>query len=257
LTPPPTVLHWPSGGSWDPSQLSTLAAWYDADDSSTITLNGSNVSQWSDKSGNGKHAIQNTSSLQPAYTANGLNGTSVVTFTQDELAVANLVLIGQGHEVYAIATLESSSDVQARLLSLKTTGATFDYANQTSWVPVMRNSTNPEIRAYQVNTSSIYTTTYAAPLLISSTLSNGLTLRVNGVVEGTKATSTNLNTTDGLLIGQSLTSVDNNWDGLVGEIVFTDELSTADRHKMEGYLAHKWGLTANLPSSHPYKSSAP
>ena len=25
----------------------------------------------------------------------------------------------------------------------------------------------------------------------------------------------------------------------------------------EGYLAHKWGLTANLPVSHPYKSVAP
>ena len=27
--------------------------------------------------------------------------------------------------------------------------------------------------------------------------------------------------------------------------------------KAEGYLAHKWGLTSNLPSDHPYKSSAP
>ena len=25
----------------------------------------------------------------------------------------------------------------------------------------------------------------------------------------------------------------------------------------EGYIAHKWGLTANLPVSHPYKSVAP
>lgn len=30
-----------------------------------------------------------------------------------------------------------------------------------------------------------------------------------------------------------------------------------DVQKAEGYLAHKWGLTANLPVSHPYKSSAP
>ena len=31
----------------------------------------------------------------------------------------------------------------------------------------------------------------------------------------------------------------------------------SDVEKAEGYLAHKWGLTANLPVSHPYKSSAP
>ena len=30
-----------------------------------------------------------------------------------------------------------------------------------------------------------------------------------------------------------------------------------DVEKAEGYLAHKWGLASNLPSSHPYKNSAP
>ena len=25
----------------------------------------------------------------------------------------------------------------------------------------------------------------------------------------------------------------------------------------EGYLAHKWGLTANLPGDHPYKANEP
>ena len=27
--------------------------------------------------------------------------------------------------------------------------------------------------------------------------------------------------------------------------------------KAEGYLAHKWGMTSNLPVSHPYKNTAP
>jgi hypothetical protein len=27
--------------------------------------------------------------------------------------------------------------------------------------------------------------------------------------------------------------------------------------KIEGYLAHKWGLSGSLPSGHPYKISAP
>tara|TARA_B100000424_G_scaffold181773_1_gene140655 strand:- start:530 stop:754 length:225 start_codon:yes stop_codon:yes gene_type:complete len=31
----------------------------------------------------------------------------------------------------------------------------------------------------------------------------------------------------------------------------------SDVEKAEGYLAHKWGLTGNLPVTHPYKSSAP
>ena len=52
---------------WNPSVLGAdLALWLDADDADTITLNGSTVSQWDDKSGNDNHAAQSTASFQPA-----------------------------------------------------------------------------------------------------------------------------------------------------------------------------------------------
>ena len=34
-------------------------------------------------------------------------------------------------------------------------------------------------------------------------------------------------------------------------------MSDNDRQKIEGYLAHKWGLAASLPADHPYKDAAP
>ena len=44
----------------------------------------------------------------------------------------------------------------------------------------------------------------------------------------------------------------------VSEIVmYNTVLDTTQRQKIEGYLAWKWGLQANLPSGHPYKSAAP
>jgi len=43
----------------------------------------------------------------------------------------------------------------------------------------------------------------------------------------------------------------------LGELVIAPLLSDADRQKLEGYLAHKWGLQANLPADHPYKAAAP
>ena len=46
--------------------------------------------------------------------------------------------------------------------------------------------------------------------------------------------------------------------GKMREIISFDEyLSAASRLEIEGYLAHKWGLTAELPSDHPYKNDAP
>jgi len=40
-------------------------------------------------------------------------------------------------------------------------------------------------------------------------------------------------------------------------VVCNRNLTTVERQKLEGYLAHKWGLTANLPSDHPYKTVGP
>ncbi len=47
-------------------------------------------------------------------------------------------------------------------------------------------------------------------------------------------------------------------NGSMYEIMnFTSTLVTADRQKVEGYLAWKYGVASNLPVSHPYKSSPP
>lgn len=40
-------------------------------------------------------------------------------------------------------------------------------------------------------------------------------------------------------------------------VIFNSLLSTENQQLMEGYLAWKWGLQANLPSNHPYKTGAP
>jgi hypothetical protein len=39
--------------------------------------------------------------------------------------------------------------------------------------------------------------------------------------------------------------------GEIGEVVIVSSvLGASERKKMEGYLAHKWGHTANLPADH-------
>lgn len=64
----PIIFGGGARGPWTPAQLQT-ALWLDAADASTVTLNGSTVSQWSDKSGNGRNATQSTAASQPAYAA--------------------------------------------------------------------------------------------------------------------------------------------------------------------------------------------
>jgi hypothetical protein len=48
------------------------------------------------------------------------------------------------------------------------------------------------------------------------------------------------------------------WRGKINELILLPaEASQTNREKLEGYLAHKWGLTSSLPENHPYKNEAP
>ena len=43
----------------------------------------------------------------------------------------------------------------------------------------------------------------------------------------------------------------------MGEFIVLNSTDLEDRQKLEGYLAHKWGLSHNLPTAHPYKYNLP
>ena len=72
-------------------------------------------------------------------------------------------------------------------------------------------------------------------------------------VDGTnKGSSTSSLTPDGF------TKVGNDMAGSIAEVVAYDRaLSDGVRQKLEGYLAHKWGLVSALPSAHNYKNTKP
>ena len=50
-------------------------------------------------------------------------------------------------------------------------------------------------------------------------------------------------------------SVNGNYTTSAGNAAPTTD--AVSRQKVEGYLAHKWGVAGNLPANHPYKASAP
>jgi len=63
---------------WTPD-LVRPALWLDAADASTVSV-ATGVSEWRDKSGNGRHFTQTTTANQPAYNQNGINGLSSISF---------------------------------------------------------------------------------------------------------------------------------------------------------------------------------
>jgi len=87
----------PRATGFNPKSISGLALWLDSSDASTVLLNGSAVSRWNDKSGNGKDFAQATANNQPSY-SNTQNGKSVVTFdgSNDLMTSVSTVALGTG-----------------------------------------------------------------------------------------------------------------------------------------------------------------
>jgi hypothetical protein len=241
--------------SWTPAALgASLALWLDADDASTLTLNGSTVSQWNDKSGNARHVSQATAANQPTLTASGLNGKPVVTFdgVNDRLVTASTTLgITNSASLIVVAQPSSrtppeqgiaGSDSLTNRFGLFITGS-----NAMRWNPISGGST---VQAISVT---------GAQILVGTAQSGNSALFRNGtsIATGTAATATMENTPfniGNMLPGTTLP----HFSGPIAEVlVLPSSLSTTDRQLLEGYLAWKWGLEASLPAGHPFRNTPP
>jgi hypothetical protein len=252
---------------WTPAAIST-ALWLDAADASTLTLNGSTVSQWRDKSGNARHASQGTVANQPTYTANGLNGKPVVTFNnvnnwmQSSGGSLGAVTIFNAIVVWQTNTNDSTYDYLYQVgntnnaLSLSVGGPS---AGAFAGNYYHLDSASPP-SAFDSGTTAVFNQPVITSHLINQSSPTNV-LFVNGNSRTVNPWPKTLNTEGTYTLGTNdqLPTKVHPLNGYISEIVFitNSSLSTTDRQRLEGYLAWKWGLVANLPSGHPYKNSPP
>jgi hypothetical protein len=260
---------------WRPSNLgSALALWLDAEDAASITLNGSTVSQWNDKSGNARHVSQATAANQPTRTLNGLNGKPVLTFDgADWLFNANPGAIARnvaGGTVAAVMNYTDFTIQRIPIAAMNGAGA----GVRLSTVLQAAGTLNIAARrldaegALVVSSPPTYTSgTNVIQVGVARYSDGALDQFVNGVAGGTGTfpSSGNSSDTDSATLIIGGTSTDdgvtlnlNQMLGFVGEVVYTNTaLSTTDRERLEGYFAWKWGLEASLPTGHPFRNTPP
>ena len=246
-------------GSWTPAQIST-SLWLDASDASTITLNGTTISQWNDKSGNSRNVSQANSALQPLYTLGGLNGLNIADFDG-----ADDVLNG-----LPMSNFVTNNSYSAFVVGLARTIATNDvngylneafYGDAGGYVAMYLRSSNL-IGAYNWDgANKVATNAYTPNTVVIgySELSSGsIRIRTNGGSETATVSSNTASLAGAIQIGRNFNSNTFCLDGKIAEVIFTNAaLSTTNRQLIEGYLAWKWGLQASLPAGHPYKNAAP
>lgn len=247
---------------WTPANILT-ALWLDAADFSTITLNESTVSEWRDKSGNGRHASQATVANQPTYQATGFNGKPMLTFdgVNDILSIASTNLFSSGNANLSAFFVYSPS------LPQTVSGATIFANYLQGQFQLAYSSGLAYLSPWGVwNNSPLDLAT--GSYLQNQRLIIGA-IRDSGVFTGYTDGNINLSVAnnDSVYNGADTQSpwyiAANSAGGELGNIDLTEivllnsALSTTNRQLLEGYLAWKWGLEGNLPSDHPFKFTPP
>ena len=242
-------------GLWSPANITT-ALWLDAEDASTVTLDSGAVSQWRDKSGNSRNATQSTATNRPLYTAAAQNSLSALSFdgSNDTLELASTSLFTSGNADIAVFAAYKATDTSyGALLANYSAGAFAIYFGNV--VPYLEpwgayNGANVDVDSgtYALNKN------YLISLIRSSGSFTGWT---DGSQKNTVANSNSVGGATAWRIGSNTANGEVAGMDLYEIICINSAPSGPVREKLEGYLAHKWGLAANLPSDHPYKTVGP
>ncbi len=226
--------------------------WLDAADGSTLTLSGSAVSSWVDRSGNGRHFTQADPARQPEAVSAAINGRTAVAFSQDHVRAATFDL---GNQVgfFFVSTVTGTGALNridglfdsapGTVNVIRAFGGTWEWWSQSPGVSVAGDTGVTNLSAFVHS---------LAPSRSIAYFKNGAHQR----------TASNPSTTSAAWAGPTIGSINSGnagwFTGRIGEVVIVQAaVSDTDRQKLEGYLAHKWGLTANLPAGHPYKANPP
>jgi N-acetylneuraminic acid mutarotase len=248
--------------SWIPSLSDNLEIWLDATDESTIVQSSNLVSIWEDKSNLGNDASQNTTTYQPTYSLDGMSGLPGLKFDSDKLQFSNNNLLNKmcfavinpisfHPPASGIILASSSFNVQLRVNAVSSDNSSLGKIFYASEFPLY--NTIPEGLSV-VNSDNLISVNENS--IIGFIFDETFGFSTNGIYLDSQVSRNSSGASTYNQIGMKQIATEP-FDGCIGEIIIINSVENTVRQKVEGYLAHKWGLTANLPVDHPYKTSTP
>lgn len=234
-------------GIWSPVDLPSLSLWLDASDTATLTLSGSLVDAWADKSGAGKCAsVTSTGTSRPSYSATGLDGSRAgITIDNSNDFLENLSLSGWatnisfgfvgkfGNAGAGEGILMDFGDATGSIISGASYGVYHTASNMHS---THYSGTGNASRSF-TNSTNAHVISGQCGNTQRRTVIDGST-SIGGASGGSAVTPTRLR------IGRALFGTFWLMNGVVSEVICCDfpALTAYNRQKMEAYLKAKWGV---------------
>jgi hypothetical protein len=247
---------------FDPRAIPGCVVWLDAADTSSCTPStaGSSVTAWVNKV-DGTTFTNTGSSVAPVLTANVTNGRSALLFNGTKY-IARSLTISSPYTYFCVAQQTVNTADYQRIINAFTPvysdaclfvgvsgpNVAMFTGNGPTWNDVAAQT--PTVTS--LNVWLVYTGVASGVNLISYTTGTAANIKVGTV---SAVSLSGLNIGGGISFGGVGAQP---FRGYVGEIIFYNYfLPTAQRQMVEAYLAWKWGIQANLPSTHPNFRLAP
>lgn len=246
---------------WTPEDEPTAWAWYDTDDPTTIVEFGGAVLGHTEKINRNADLIQGIIAKRPTLTQ--INGTGAFAYdaANDQILVADSDgLSGNPALTIGVVRLANTNqDLADRLVQLGTTaGVAVGITTGTQGLSWRFNDGSERYSATNLGVAEIQigVRPLGGDYEDSKMFLNGVEqVRTGG---GGDNNTPNLGISVSIGGGFGAGGAEGIYfDGIIGDVIVAETSDPNFRLLLEGFLAHKYGLTALLPVSNPYKFNPP
>lgn len=241
------------GRLWTPAVLRP-AAWFDGSDLSTITNTADGVSDWADKSGNGRTMSRAPTTWRPALRIENRNGLSAIEFV-DKTPAGGSDTRNDRIQMASRINVRSAYTAMSRSANPISNGYNFIFTSDGD------NASGGDYNWSGPQTDDIL----ANSTFASTSWTGGSNFRSGTSITVTAAGSGPVNTwaVYSFLCTGNMVTQGIGWDriyhgslGIYGEVLWFGEAhSTRERQAVEGYLSWKWAIP--LAADHPYANRPP
>jgi hypothetical protein len=233
-------------GGFNPTQIAGCVVWLDANDSATITQNAtSNISQWTNKSGNSLNAVSNSvmGYAVPTYVSTG--AIKYVSMAPNQALYVPSYPYTTSWSVFSCmcnATIGGRwyispfNDLSIVLMGMGHNGVNKIFNSMLGGISDATGAHIEYTSAQNTNSTGAYTYYRDGSLIDSNNTAN--TVNAATVRMGIGANAAFNSDMGGTYYPFEI-------------LMYNQYLGDTDRRNIEGYLAQKWGLTSTLPAGHP------
>ena len=236
---------------WTPASLgSSLGLWLDASDATSITSSGGLVSQWNDKSGNARHAVQASASSRPTHNGAAISISDYSRFMTGAMAPGSFPTSMQVTVVFT-ASGGGRNGYQSHPFTRTTNNYPTPYDGYNDTLLVGGPTGSYAGFGGYADMRSLTTRT----VLSTSMSATKVEQYLNGTLRKTDTGSYPYQDVPSIFYVGTRADRYTHFTGEINEIVVTNQLSTSDRVSLESYLGAKWAVSG-IPTP-PANSLAP